>query len=94
MKATKVASTDSDKTRLRGKCEQLLSKAEEIKKSQLWVPKKKDVSLKAPVSQRAVTQKEERILLEGSKLHGFKFPPWIMEPKESEFGDAGSSLYT
>ncbi|TVY78402.1 Calpain-like protease, partial [Lachnellula suecica] len=86
MKVTKLASTDTEQTRLRGKCKQLLSRAEEIKKAAQWTPVvSKEVLLKAPVSGRQISKKEEVILLEGSKLHGFIFPPWTNEPNESLF---------
>lgn len=96
MKATGLASNDLDKTRLRGKCKQLLSRAEEIKKAKKWVPVKTDLALKAPISQRAISRKEELILLEGSKLHGFIFPPWKGDPDDSIFEEEinGSPYYT
>ncbi|KAK2630138.1 hypothetical protein QTJ16_000958 [Diplocarpon rosae] len=96
MKATGVASNGQDKTRLRAKCKQLLSRAEDIKKAKEWVPVKKDLVLRAPVSQRLVARKEELILLEGSKLHGFIFPPWTSEPDDSIFEDGfnDSPFYT
>lgn len=34
---------------------------------------------------RAFTTREKIILLEGSKLHGFVFPPWTAPPISSEF---------
>ncbi|EKD13048.1 calpain-like protease PalBory [Drepanopeziza brunnea f. sp. 'multigermtubi' MB_m1] len=95
MKATSLASNDRDKTRLKGKCKQLISRAEEIKKSKDWIPVDKDLTLKAPVSRRAITRKEELILLEGSKLHGFIFPPWTGDPEDSIFEEEfdGSPLF-
>lgn len=87
MKITKLASTDMERTRLRGKCKQLLSRAEEIKQMVQWTPAaKKDVLLKAPACGRQITRREEVILLEASKLHGFIFPPWTNEPDDSLFG--------
>jgi hypothetical protein len=88
IKAIKLASTEQERTRLRGKCKQLLSRAEDIKKSETWNPQKsKPTLLKAPSSDRAVTKTEQIILLEGSKLHGFIFPPWKEDPNESSFND-------
>jgi hypothetical protein len=51
--------------------------------------------LKAPVSQRIISKREEIILLEGSKLHGFIFPQWTSDPDDSIFaGDAsGQSAF-
>jgi hypothetical protein len=97
MKATKLASTDVQRARFRGKCNQLLSRAEEIKQTANWVPAvSKEVLLKAPVSARQVSKQEEIILLEGSRLHGFIFPPWTNEPAESLFVEQSdeTSCYT
>ncbi|KAF4625559.1 hypothetical protein G7Y89_g12609 [Cudoniella acicularis] len=86
VKATKATSSDSEKTRIRGKCKQLLSRAEEIKQSTHWPPtKSKDIVLRVPTSGREISKREEIILLEGSKLHGFIFPPWTSDPDESAF---------
>jgi calpain-7 len=96
MKATKLASSDHERAKLRSKCKMLLSRAEEIKQSVNWVPSAgSGVTLKAPLSERLITTREEVILLEGSKLHGFLFPPWQSDPDESVFEttDAGV-LYT
>jgi hypothetical protein len=96
IKATSQASSDRDKARLRDKCKQLLSRAEEIKQSPSWTPKiSKEIYLKAPVSERAISRQEEIILLEGSKLHGFIFPRCTSEPPDSVFEEIpeGSSFY-
>lgn len=88
MKISKLASSDAERARFRGKCKQLLSKAEEIKQAAQWTPsasKEVEVLLKAPLSGRQISRREEVILLEGSKLHGFKFPPWTNEPDNSLF---------
>lgn len=93
MKAVKLATSEQERTRLRSKCKQLLARAEEIKKSDTWSPKKTERPvLKAPSSEKAITTTEKIILLEGSKLHGFIFPPWEAEPDESIFND--DKLYT
>jgi len=89
MKAVKLASSDQQRTRLRSKCKELLSRAEEIKKTKVWPPPKH--ALEAPASGRPVTRTEEIILLEGSKLHGFIFPPWRSDPEDSSFE---GELYT
>jgi hypothetical protein len=86
MKATKLASSDSERQRLRGKCLELLGRAEAIKKVSEWSPKAlKQPILTAPRSERQISKREEIILLEGSKLHGFIFPPWTTEPDDSVF---------
>ncbi len=95
MKATRLASSELEKARLRVKCKQLLSRAEEIKQAQ-WPPKENHkIPLKAPISTRAITRQEEIILLEGSKLHGFIFPRWTSDPDDSIFEEVvnGSDLY-
>jgi len=94
MKAIELASSESDKARLRGKCKLLLSRAEEIKASEGWSPSMHTGRiLKVPLSTRVVTKSEEIILLESSKLHGFIFPPWTSDPGESAF-DESSGSYT
>lgn len=86
MKATKLASNESERRRLRAKCIELLSRAEEIKNAQTWTPQKvKAITLRVPKSERAISKREEIILLEGSRLHGFLFPPWTTDPDDSVF---------
>lgn len=93
MKAVKLASTEQDRIRLRSKCKSLLGRAEEIKKLDVWIPKStKNTLLKAPASKRAFSTAEKILLLEGSRLHGFVFPPWEAEPDDSVFDDG--TLYT
>ena len=93
MKAIKLAGSEQERTKLRDKCKLLLSRAEEIKKSETWTPQEnKPTPLKVPSSERPVTKAEQIILLEGSKLHGFIFPPWTEDPDESIFN--GRELYT
>lgn len=88
MKAIKLTSSEQDKIRLRAKCKQLLASAEEIKISQTWIPQKPGgVILKIPQSKRLTTTTEKIILLEGSKLHGFIFPPWENDPDDTIFDD-------
>jgi calpain-7 len=95
MKGIKLASSDHERARLRDKCKELLARAEEIKKLESWPPPKSVatiLNLKVPISQRAVSRSEEIILLEGSKLHGFIFPPWTAEPEDKMFDEGG--IYT
>lgn len=97
MKITKLASSESEKARLRSKCKQILSRAEEIKQLTEWIPTpSKSFLLKAPISGREISKREEIILLEGSKLHGFIFPPWKSDPDASVFQEPfnGKSIYT
>lgn len=94
MKAIKLASTGHDRTKLRVKCKELLSRAEEIKKLNVWPPlQSSGTTLRAPASERTISRAEEIILLEGSKLHGSIFPPWASEPDEAVF-TGGDSIYT
>ena len=94
MEAFRNTSNDNERARLRSRFERLLSKAEEIKKSASWTPPKLNASvLKAPISNRSLTRSEEIILLEGSKLHGFIFPPWTSDPENSLFEHV-PDLYT
>lgn len=72
---------------------EVLSRAEEIQAATEWSPKL--IPLEAPVSGRALSKREEIILLEGSKLHGFIFPPWKSDPEDSVFEEwvNGSEFY-
>lgn len=99
MKAIKLASNETERARLKRQCARLLAKAEEIKQQSSWTPVPNPTqtirprSLKAPKSERKLTTREEVILLEGSKLHGFIFPPWKAEPDPSVFNSDGESLF-
>lgn len=84
MKALRQAS-EADKARISRKCNQLIVKAEEIKKSSTWPPANSDTFSRVPVSERRLSKHEELIILEGSRLHGFTFPPWTSEPDDSVF---------
>ncbi|KAG9232255.1 hypothetical protein BJ875DRAFT_515097 [Amylocarpus encephaloides] len=97
MKLVNFASSDREKVRLRKKCQDLLSIAEQIKHNAQWTPVvTKSYVLKAPVSTRHISKREEIILLEGSKLHGYIFPPWKSDPEDSIFNELpnGQSCYT
>lgn len=95
MKATKLANSEHERSRLRTKCKQLLERAEGIKQSKQWSPANSNDAflLKVPSSQRAITKREQVILLEGSKLHGFIFPPWTSDPPDSLFESPDGALY-
>lgn len=43
------------------------------------------MKLKEPISTRKLATREQIILLEGSKLHGFAFWPWKSDPPATEF---------
>ena len=96
MKAIKLASTGFERERLKSKCMKVLARAEEIKQVETWdVPVKQKSQagpshdMSAPFSNRALPTREQVILLESSKLHGFVFSPWTSEPEEELFQDMG-----
>ena len=47
--------------------------------------KKQAIELREPISERELTTREKIILLEASKLHGSRFPPWTSPPISSDF---------
>lgn len=102
MKAIKLATTQSERGRLKQRCMSALARAEEIKKIKQWPPSVGNANLtvlspqplKAPYSSRGLSTREEVILLEGSKLHGLLFPPWNIEPSDAEFKDFDGHFYT
>ncbi|KAL8704682.1 MAG: hypothetical protein Q9201_002176 [Fulgogasparrea decipioides] len=51
-----------------------------------------EIKLKEPLSARALSTREQIILLEASKLHGCRFPPWKSSPDASEFNLSGDQL--
>lgn len=99
MKALRLADTTIEKKRLDSKCNQYLKKAERIKSSREWhrslnersdsptqlSSKSSSASSRVPVSSRALSKREQIILLEGSKLNGLVFPPWKGAPAAEEF---------
>jgi hypothetical protein len=92
MKAIKLASTGPERERLKSKCIEVLARAEEIKRVEIWSGRveqteqwRSKILLRAPVSDRELSTREEVIVLEGSKLHGLTFPPWILEPSDQLF---------
>ncbi|KAF7503404.1 hypothetical protein GJ744_003887 [Endocarpon pusillum] len=94
MRALRLAPTSNERARLDSKCKELLSKAEKLKVEDVkaecddrntaatLLPR---VGLKQPTSKRKLTTREEIILLEGSRLNGFVFPPWKGDPTPDEF---------
>jgi calpain-7 len=92
MKAIKLASGGLERERLKSKCMKVLARAEEIKQLETWrVPANQNSragmvhDLNAPLSDRRLPTREQVILLESSKLHGFIFSPWNSEPGEEFF---------
>jgi calpain-7 len=90
MKALRLAPAE-DKKHLDQKCKDLLTKAEKIKAAADWQsvaragPQKAFPSLRPPASTRKLTTREEIIILEGSKLNEYIFPPWSRAPLRDEF---------
>ncbi|EPQ63734.1 Calpain-like cysteine protease [Blumeria graminis f. sp. tritici 96224] len=77
--ASKVATQDHARTRLRSKFKEIVQWAEQVKASKEWTPKLKSnhtTPLRNPISQREISKREKLILLQGSKLDGFTFPVW------------------
>lgn len=92
MKALRLATVQKDKQSLDAKCKEWLNRAERIKEATDWqsAARGQARASRSLVSTRKLTTREEIILLEGAKLHGFIFPPWTRAPDPSEFvqGDA------
>jgi calpain-7 len=94
LQALRLAPSSLDKARIDSKCKELLSRAETLKEQSIGVeaagqaPRSSTPSqsaLRQPTSKRNLTTREEIIVLEGSKLNGFIFPPWKEDPKPEEF---------
>lgn len=101
MRALKLAKTPNLKKNWSSKVKSFLDEAEQIKYSDKWnpmaskstskklEPKQLDSSqvrqLKEPSPTRALSNQEQKMLLLGSRVNGFKFPPWKEPPKDSDF---------
>lgn len=99
MKALGLAAAPKDKQALDAKCKEWLTRAEKIKGAKNWrsATPEGDNGMpgpRPPVSTRKLATREEIILLEGAKLNGFIFPPWVSAPKPEEFQLAdGETLF-
>lgn len=90
LQALRLVDTPSDRKRLDTKCKELLARAEKIKNGSYTCSTSSNRvlvrrELKAPVSARKLTTRENIIILEGSKLNGFIFKPWTSAPGPDEF---------
>lgn len=100
MRRMNLAKTAEEKNRLDQEARLLLKTAESLKneiesRSTVGLTTSKQamtvaspgtvLKLQDPISTRTLTTREQIILLEGSKLHGFVFPPWKESPSDSEF---------
>lgn len=109
MQQLKLAENENRRDVLAQECRDLLDQAEQIKHASRCPPfgnamggvaslTARKVGLgsssKKPEARRALTTREKIILLEGSRLHGFVFPPWTSPPSRSEFKlGVGESLF-
>ncbi len=99
MRALRVATDENEKARLDQQCRTLLAQAEHIKTSEASTDQCSDQlvlgqelrsstirpKLREPLSGRELSTREQIILLDGSKLNGFVFPPWKNPPDPHEF---------
>ena len=90
MQALRLTDNAEDRKRLDTKIKQLISKAEDLKvkadsRSGSACSKPNSIRLTHPVSTRRLTTREEIILLQGSKLNGATFKPWVAVPSDDEF---------
>ena len=99
LRALKLTSDPDAKQMLDVNCRKLLDQAERFKSSESWptevergtshgVPHDRALhskELKQPVSTRALSTREQIVLLKGSKMDGCVFPPWSGHPSPEEF---------
>lgn len=105
MKALKLADNASDRKRIDGKCKELLSRAERMKRARpqagTVTPHDAPSSITQrsskpgpPMSIRELSTREKIILLEGGKLNGFVFKAWEGPPNPDEFAfNDGDELF-
>ncbi len=98
MRALKLADTPTDRSRLQAKCTELLDRSERLKDQgsrpgprgsdgahENGMPPSPKRDRREPLSKRALSTREKIILVEGSKLNGFKFPIWDQAPSNADF---------
>ena len=100
MRRLQLAKSEQEKKHLDQECRLLLEKAESLKnatRSSFTVdltasqrdhnvaPPLPVLKLQEPRPTRALSTREQIILLGGSRLHGYVFPPWRESPSGSEF---------
>ncbi|KAI1742137.1 PALB protein [Xylaria scruposa] len=93
MKAIKQSTNPVDKKRMNKKCEELILKAEILKKSTslMGTTNHMERKLKLPRQTRQIPTAEKNILYRNSRLHGNTFPPWESDPDPAYFrGDVYS----
>nr|KMM70327.1 PALB protein [Coccidioides posadasii RMSCC 3488] len=104
MHALRLASDPREKKALDAKCKEYITQAEHLKhlKEGSGVQSNASASARAevrqrrePVSTRTLSNREQIIVLENSKLNGFVFPPWSAQPGPEEFElDEEDELFT
>ena len=80
LQALKLADNRTDRARLSAKCKELLDRTEQLKGD-----RSQPIDPEQPISKRTLTIREKIILVEGTKLNGFKFPIWENSPGPEEF---------
>lgn len=102
MKALRLSTDPREKKSLDAKCKEYLTRAEQIKHSNGGSNGLPNSAVKGaarprrePASTRTLSNREQIILLENSKLNGFVFPPWSAQPDPEEFElDEEDELFT
>ncbi|KAI1431165.1 PALB protein [Xylaria sp. CBS 124048] len=88
MRVARQSSSPLDKKRMNRKCEELILKAERLKKSSRMTHNNvSDVEkrLELPRQARQIPTSELNILYRNSRLHGNVFPPWESDPDPTYF---------
>ncbi|KAI1156041.1 PALB protein [Nemania diffusa] len=87
MKAARQATSQVDKKRMNRKCEELIMRAESLKKSSQVTDSVSNVErrLKLPRQVRQLPTSEKTILYRNSRLHSNTFPPWESDPDPTYF---------
>ncbi|WEW58744.1 cysteine protease [Emydomyces testavorans] len=102
LSALRLATDPKEKKSLDAKCKEYITRAEGIKHSKESSPEPSNRNTKGavrprrePVSTRTLSNREQIILLENSKLNGAVFPPWSAQPDSEEFElDEEGELFT
>ncbi|KAI1423808.1 PALB protein [Xylaria sp. FL1777] len=87
MRAAKQSTSSAEKSRMNMKCQELILKAEGLKKSSRMTDSVGIVErrLKLPRQVRQIPTSEKNILYRNSRLHGNTFPPWESDPEPAYF---------
>ncbi|MCJ1439295.1 cysteine protease [Xylographa pallens] len=105
LKVLRLTKDKEKKRELEEKCNKLLDQAQHVKASERWAPKPGKtfercqihahaLLPKQPISTRALSKREQIIILKGSKLHGCIYPEWISSPLPEEFELKDGELFT